>query len=131
MKVLQVNVNLQNGGAAAMATDLHHHLLQLGVESKFSYGWGEKGGKSSIETDVQHSFQVGNRLQVASNILIHRMIGIDLLLPSSANLNNLIDAIQKTLERLEGSFALGIIFTALFYVKSIYDKRRLNSLINS
>jgi copper transport protein len=27
--------------------------------------------------------------------------------------------------------ALGIIFTALFYVKAIHDKRRLNSLINS
>ena len=27
--------------------------------------------------------------------------------------------------------ALGIIATALFFVKSIYDKRRLNSLINS
>jgi copper transport protein len=27
--------------------------------------------------------------------------------------------------------ALGIIFTALFYVKGIYDKRRLNALINS
>ena len=27
--------------------------------------------------------------------------------------------------------ALGIIATALFYVKSIHDKRRLNSLINS
>ena len=27
--------------------------------------------------------------------------------------------------------ALGIIVTALFYVKGIYDKRRLNSLINS
>ena len=27
--------------------------------------------------------------------------------------------------------ALGIIATSLFYVKSIYDKRRLNSLINS
>jgi copper transport protein len=27
--------------------------------------------------------------------------------------------------------ALGIIVTALFYVKAIHDKRRLNSLINS
>ncbi len=27
--------------------------------------------------------------------------------------------------------ALGIIATSLFYVKSIHDKRRLNSLINS
>lgn len=77
-----------------MATDLHRHLLQMGVESKFAYGWGEKGGKSRAEDDVQDSFQVGHRLQVASNILIHRVIGIDVLRPAYAERKKLIDAID-------------------------------------
>ena len=43
-----------------------------------------------------------------------------------------IDSVEmKYTEIASPLIALGIIFTALFYVKSIYDKRRLNSLINS
>ena len=43
-----------------------------------------------------------------------------------------IDSIEmKYTEIASPLIALGIIFTALFYVKGIYDKRRLNSLINS
>ena len=41
------------------------------------------------------------------------------------------DVEMKYTEIASPLIALGIIFTALFYVKSIYDKRRLNSLINS
>ena len=43
-----------------------------------------------------------------------------------------IDSVElKYTEIASPLIALGIIFAALFYVKSIYDKRRLNSLINS
>ena len=43
-----------------------------------------------------------------------------------------IDSVEmKYTEIASPLIALGIIFTALFYVKGIYDKRRLNSLINS
>lgn len=81
MKVLQVNVRLQEGGAARVALDLHRQLLNSGVESKFAYGWGKWGGCSTAEAEVAQSFQVGQQIQVASNILLHRVCGIDLVPP--------------------------------------------------
>ena len=94
MKVLHINVRLLEGGAARIALDLHRQLLSAGVESKFAYGWGEKGGKSSAEDTVQNCFQVGQQFQVASNILIHRLVGIDCVPPLGTGRNKLIDAIS-------------------------------------
>jgi len=81
MKVLHLNVRLQEGGAARVAVDLHRHLLNAGIESRFAYGWGEKGGISSAEKSVPACFRIGRRFQVAGNILLHRAVGIDLLPP--------------------------------------------------
>jgi len=94
MKVLQVNVRLQEGGAARIALDLHRQLLSLGVESRFAYGWGEKGGKSSAESSIPHSFQVGQQIQVASNILLHQVAGIDYAPPVGVGRQRLIEAIH-------------------------------------
>lgn len=81
MKVLQVNVRLHEGGAARIALDLHRQLLSADVESRFGYGWGEKGGASSVEGSVPYSFQIGRQMQVASNILLNAMTGIDFVPP--------------------------------------------------
>ena len=94
MRILHVNVRLQEGGAARVALDLHLQLLGLGVESQFAYGWGEKGGKSSEEASIQNCFQVGQQLQVASNMLLHRMVGIDFLGPMGEGRRRLIEAIH-------------------------------------
>jgi putative colanic acid biosynthesis glycosyltransferase len=94
VKVLQVNVRLQEGGAARIALDLHRQLLKAGVESRFAYGWGEKGGTSSAEASVPHSFQVGQQIQVASNMLLHNVAGIDCVPPVGAGRKNLIEAIH-------------------------------------
>lgn len=94
MKVLQVNVRLQEGGAARIALDLHRQLLKVGVESRFAYGWGEKGGKSSAEAGVPHSFQVGQQIQVASNMLLHEVAGIDCMPPVGEGRKCLIEALQ-------------------------------------
>jgi putative colanic acid biosynthesis glycosyltransferase len=94
VKVLQVNVRLHEGGAARVALDLHRQLLSSGIKSRFAYGWGEKGGKSSIEARVPYSFQVGRQLQVASNMLLHRVAGIDCVPPSGVGRKRLIEAIQ-------------------------------------
>jgi len=94
MKVLQINVRLQEGGAARIALDLHSQLLTSGVESRFAYGWGEKGGKSSAEASIPHSFQVGQQIQVASNMLLHEIAGIDYVPPVGAGRKRLIDAIH-------------------------------------
>ena len=82
MKILQVNVRLHEGGAARIALNLHRQLLSLDVESRFGYGWGEKGGISSEESSVPFSFQIGSQIQVASNILLNTMTGIDFVTPS-------------------------------------------------
>lgn len=94
MKVLQINVRLQEGGAARIALDLHRQLLNAGVESRFAYGWGEKGGKSSAETSIPYCFQVGKQIQVASNMLLHAVAGIDCLPPVGAGRKSLIEAIH-------------------------------------
>ena len=94
MRILHVNVRLQEGGAARVALDLHLQLLGLGVESQFAYGWGEKGGKSSEEASIQNCFQVGQQLQVASNMLLLRMVGIDFLGPMGEGRRRLIEAIH-------------------------------------
>lgn len=91
--MLQVNVRLQEGGAARIALDLHRQLLNAGVESQFAYGWGEKGGKSSAEAGVPHSFQVGQQTQVASNILFHKVVGIDCVQPIGSNRKRFLEAI--------------------------------------
>ena len=93
MKVLQVNVRLQEGGAARIALDLHRQLLNAGVESRFAYGWGEKGGKSSAEVCVPHSFQVGQQAQVASNMLLHKVAGIDCVQPFGVSRKRFLEAI--------------------------------------
>ncbi len=89
-----MNVRLQEGGAARMALDLHRQLLSAGVESRFAYGWGEKGGKSSVEASVLSSFQVGQQIQVAGNMLLHRTLGIDYLPPVGEGRKNLVEAIH-------------------------------------
>ena len=94
MKVLQINVRLQEGGAANVALDLHKNLLKEGVESQFAYGWGEKGGKSSAECHVPSSFQVGQQFQVIGNLLIHRVLGVDLVPPIGEGRKCLVDAIN-------------------------------------
>ncbi len=94
MKVLQLNVRLQEGGAARIALDLHRQLLGIGIESRFGYGWGEKGGISSAESYVTNSFQVGHRAQVAANMLLHQVTGIDCVPPVGLSRQRFLDAIR-------------------------------------
>lgn len=94
MRVLHVNVRLLEGGAAGVARDIHLGLSDDGVESKFAYGWGERGGKSSAEFYIPESFQVGVRAQVASNILVHGLIGVDFFRPTIQRQKEFISAIR-------------------------------------
>jgi putative colanic acid biosynthesis glycosyltransferase len=94
MRILHVNVRLQEGGAARIALDLHRQLLNAGIESRFAYGWGEKGGISSAEAGIPCSFQVGQQIQVASNMLLHKVAGIDCVPPIGVGRKSLIEAIH-------------------------------------
>lgn len=94
MKILHINVRLQEGGAARIALDLHRKLQDIGFESRFAYGWGEKGGPSSAENLYEGCFQVGQRLQVAGNMMIHKISGIDVIPPLGSKRNALRTALH-------------------------------------
>lgn len=94
MRVLHVNVRLLEGGAAGVTRDLHMALIKAGIDSRFAYGWGERGGPSSIEKFIPNSFQVGAQVQVATNIVTHRIFGIDILKPFGEGEKRLAEAIK-------------------------------------
>lgn len=93
MRILHINVRLLEGGAARVALDLHRQLLQAGNESRFAYGWGEKGGVSTAESKVAHSFQAGQQLQVVGNMILHGMVGIECVPPVGGGRRRLLDSI--------------------------------------
>ena len=39
---------------------LHRQLLSSGIESRFAYGWGEKGGDTPAELSVRIVFRWGS-----------------------------------------------------------------------
>jgi len=94
LKVLHVNVRLNEGGAAKVALALHEGMLSQGIESKLGYGWGEKAGKSSSEHLVKGAFQLGNFTQVVSNFFISRVVGIDVLPPMGLRRKEFIQALE-------------------------------------
>jgi len=81
MKVLQLNVRLNEGGAAKMAVDLHRRLLHSEINSRFCYGYGKRAGKSSDESNIPNVLKCTKRLSIIANFFIHQVIGIDLLPP--------------------------------------------------
>ena len=95
MKILHINVRLEEGGAARVALDLHRILIDTGIDSTFAYGWGPRGRKSQLERNVPSSFRIGNPMQVASNILTSSVTGIDGFKPSGEGLTNLLASIQR------------------------------------
>jgi putative colanic acid biosynthesis glycosyltransferase len=94
MNILQINVCLDKGGAAKVALDLHNNLLSLNVNSRFAYGWGERGGVSSSELSVKNCFRIGSKQQVIPNFVIHTILGVDLFNPFGIRKKNIIDAIK-------------------------------------
>lgn len=94
MKVLHINVRLQEGGAARVAFDLHRKLLGEGIGSRLAYGWGNKGGASLAEPEVRGCFQAGRKIQVIGNLLINKLIGVDLFPPSGRGRADLLESMR-------------------------------------
>lgn len=95
MIILHINVCLDKGGAAKVALDLHNSLLSQDINSRFAYGWGEKGGVSSSSLSVRNNFRVGSRQQVITNFVFHTILGVDLFSPFGAAKKKLLDAIKE------------------------------------
>jgi len=95
MRILHVNVRLNEGGAARVALDLHRRLLARSIESKIFYGYGPGGKKSPHEDLVPHAHQAGHRVQVVSNYFAHKAIGVDPFKPSGRRASALKLAINE------------------------------------
>ncbi len=96
MRVLQLNLRLNEGGAAKMALDLHRRLLRSGVNSRLYYGYGRKAGKNPDESNIPNVFQTANRLSILTNFLIHKVIGIDLIPPFGMRKQRLIAELKAS-----------------------------------
>lgn len=81
MNVVQVNVRLNEGGAASIALDLHRRLLHSGINSIYFYGYGLKAKPSADEGRYPQVRRLGGTLQVMSNFALHRFAGVEWFLP--------------------------------------------------
>jgi putative colanic acid biosynthesis glycosyltransferase len=95
MRVLHINVRLQEGGAARVALSLHLGLLDHGFESAITYGWGAKGGRSLDESHIPGATRIGSRLQVAGNMALHPIVGSDVVLAPASRRRHLRDLIRE------------------------------------
>lgn len=77
-KIYQINVRLAEGGAAQVALALHKDLPKFGFESFFGYGYS-KGAKPAVyQSDILNSESLTPRLEVLSNFLQSRVLGVSL-----------------------------------------------------
>lgn len=83
MKILQVNVRLNEGGAAGVALDLHQRLsIKKGYGSRYSYGYGKGAKPNKLEKSLK-ARHVGSQLQVALNYVSHKILNYDAFKPTS------------------------------------------------
>lgn len=95
MKILQVNVRLNEGGAANVALDLHLRLQGVcGVESNFIYGYSKGARPNLLEFDLGGS-HVSSRLQAITNFVTHRITGSNYLSASGILSDRLWSAINE------------------------------------
>lgn len=85
MNILQLNVRLAEGGAAGVALDLHQRASGAGISSRFIYGYGKGGKKSTSHDKYQNVEKQTPRLTSIANILLFRFLNRD----PFGNLNNL------------------------------------------
>jgi putative colanic acid biosynthesis glycosyltransferase len=79
--VLQVNVRLNEGGAANVAFDLHNRLQKKpGYSSRYYYGYGKSAKPNPLEGELRAK-HISNRLQVAANYFLHKVFNYDPIRP--------------------------------------------------
>jgi putative colanic acid biosynthesis glycosyltransferase len=95
ISVLQVNVRLNEGGAAGVALDLHNRLQKKdGFFSHYSYGYSKGGRPNPIENDfnAQH---IASKFQAAANLISYKVLNYDLLKPTGTLKNKFIKEIES------------------------------------
>lgn len=96
MRVLHLNVRLNEGGAARVALDLHMRLLDKGIESQLFYGYGPGAKRNPYDKVVPNARYLGYRPQVVANYFIHKLVGVDVLHPVGRRASSLKTAIQES-----------------------------------
>lgn len=77
MKVIQVNIRLNEGGASTIARELHERALGEGFESVFAYGYGPGARPSTAEQTIPRSMHLTTRTRAIANYAAHRLVGVD------------------------------------------------------
>lgn len=95
MRVVHLNVRLDEGGAARIALDLHRRLLERAVGSRFFYGYGSGAKRNPRDKAVPYAYQIGLRAQVVSNYFVHKLVGIDPFNAVGRRINSLKAAIRE------------------------------------
>jgi putative colanic acid biosynthesis glycosyltransferase len=95
ISVLQVNVRLNEGGAAGVALDLHNRLQKEdGFFSNYSYGYSKGGRPNPLENDY-NAQPIASRVQVAANFFSYKVINYDLIKPIGELKNKFIKEIES------------------------------------
>jgi putative colanic acid biosynthesis glycosyltransferase len=90
MNVLQVNVRLNEGGAAGIALDLHRRLSEIeGVSSEYLYGYGRKGLANPSES-MLGARKMTSAVAALTNLVSHNVVGLNILGPT-LHRNSLVD----------------------------------------
>lgn len=94
MRIVHINVRLNEGGAARVALDLHSRALSAGIESQFFYGYGAGAKRSDDELNVVGAVHLSSRPQVMLNYATHKLSGIEIFPPCGKKAERLVQAIR-------------------------------------
>lgn len=95
MKILQLSVRLNEGGAASIALDLHRRLLNSGVNSTYAYGYGKKAGSNPKAMEIPNVIKCSSRFNVLPNFVYHRLFGKDIFPPLGPGKKSFLTAINE------------------------------------
>lgn len=95
MRISHVNVRLAEGGAANMMLALHHSLISEGIKSNVAYGYGP-GGRRSAQHEELSALQLTTASRAAGNLLLHNLIGVDLIPAGRSELAKLRGLVEKS-----------------------------------
>lgn len=93
MRIVQMNVRLREGGAAAIARSLHDELSELGHHSEILYGYARRGKRDAKEEQYAAT-QIGSPIRAIANIALHKAAGTDVVGPSRAKRQELLAKIR-------------------------------------
>ena len=90
LDIVHLNVRYARGGAARIQQDLHERLIATGHVSRIGYGYGPRGGKDPDAVALTNVVQLSTPLRAATNLLVHRVMGSDVIPPLGRRWSSLV-----------------------------------------